>query len=69
MGAPVVELPLMTVVDGRTWHLFTVEFDTADGLFTTYIYALSHEHAELMCAELRIGAKVAGQLRDIAPWK
>jgi hypothetical protein len=49
-------------VDGRDWHLFDIEFQTADGKFGTYIYALSHEHAELMLSELKETARVSGQV-------
>lgn len=62
-----VTLQLTTVVGGKTWRLFGVEFDTADGKFSTYIYALSHEHAEMVCLELRESARVLGSLEGTVP--
>lgn len=55
-----IKMPLSVAVDGRTWRLFSVEFDTADGKFSTYIYALSDEHAAAMVAELRQTARCGG---------
>ena len=55
-----IQMPLSVPVDGRTWRLFSVEFDTADGKFSTYIYALSDEHAAAMVAELRQTARCGG---------
>ena len=55
-----IQMPLSAPVDGRTWRLFSVEFDTADGKFSTYIYALSDEHAAAMVAELRQTARCGG---------
>jgi hypothetical protein len=54
-------------VSGRKWLLFDLEFDTADGKFSTYIYALSHEHAEMILAELKATARVAGQVVGAEP--
>lgn len=55
-----IQMPLSVPVDGRTWRLFSVEFDTADGKFSTYIYALSDEHAAAMVVELRQTARCGG---------
>ena len=55
-----IQMPLSVTVDGRTWRLFSVEFDTADGKFSTYIYALSDEHAAAIVAELRQTARCGG---------
>lgn len=60
-----VTLPLSTVVDGRTWHLFSVEFDTADGKFSTYIYALDSGHAGLIVEEMKQTLTLAGQLSGV----
>ena len=49
-------------VNGREWHLFTVDYQTADGNFATYIYALSFEHAVMMLDELKQTARVAAQV-------
>lgn len=60
-----IPMPLSTYINGRTWYLFSVEFDTADGKFETYIYALSMEHAVAMCAELRETARISGQVVQV----
>jgi hypothetical protein len=60
-----VTLPLTTVVDGRTWHLFSVEFDTADGKFSTYIYALDSGHAGLIVEEMKQTLTLSGQLAGV----
>lgn len=62
-----VQLPLTTVVNGRTWSLFGVEYVTADGAFSTYIYALSFEHASHIIEELRATAKLLGKLDGWVP--
>lgn len=63
MSRPVT-LPLNTFVDGRQWNLFTVAYDTADGQFETYIYAISWEHAVALVEELKETATVSGQLQS-----
>jgi hypothetical protein len=62
MSAGTVQMPLTTVVNGRTWRLFGVDFSTADGEFSTYIYALSFEHAAAIVEELKQTARLGGQL-------
>lgn len=49
-------------VDGRIWKLFSVDFETADGKYSTYIYAISAEHAEYILEELKATAKVSGEI-------
>ncbi len=49
-------------VNGREWQLFAVDYDTADGKFTFYIYALSYEHALMMLDELKATARIGGQV-------
>lgn len=62
-----IELKTSCTVGGRTWKLFDVKFNTADGEFSTYIYALSFEHAEHICEELRNTAKVTGMVCGSCP--
>lgn len=52
-------------VGGREWSLFSIDYDTADGKFTTYIHALSLEHASMMVEEMKQTARVAGQVVDV----
>ncbi len=57
-----ITMPLTVRVEGRDWHLFDVRYDTADGPFSTYIYAISAEHAEAIVLELRETARIGGQV-------
>lgn len=60
-----VVLAPSVVVDGITWNLFSVEFETADGKFGTYIYAIDHGHAALVLEELKSTARIAGIISGI----
>jgi hypothetical protein len=60
-------LPIRTTVDGRVWRLYLISYETVDGVFATHIYALSHEHAEILLDELKQTAKVLGELKAIIP--
>ncbi len=60
----IVQQPTVRV-GGRDWHLFDIEYQTVDGKFLVYMYALSFEHAEIMLAELKETARVAGQVMDV----
>ena len=55
----------MVRVNGREWYLFSIEYDTADGMFSTYIYALSFEHAHMILGEMKQTARISGQVLDI----
>lgn len=57
-----ITLPLRTVVDGRTWHLYTYEYQAPDGVFVGYLHALSMEHAAALIGDLRAGAELAGKM-------
>jgi hypothetical protein len=57
--------PVSISHNGMAWHLFSVEFDTADGTFSTEIYALSAEHAAALILELRETARLGHQIVGI----
>ncbi len=57
-----ITLKPTVIVNGREWHLFAVDFETADGKFATYVYAISREHASHIVEELRNTATLAGQV-------
>lgn len=61
-----ITLPLETTVNGRVWKLYGLDFKTADGSFGTYIYALSDEHAQMICMELKETAKITGQIVGVS---
>jgi len=56
-----IPMPFSVEVDGTTWDLFSVDFSTDGKRFSTYIYALSWEHAESMVEGLKATAHVSGQ--------
>ena len=61
-----INLPITTVVDGREWQLFALEYYTDDGLkFSTYIYALSYYHANMVLLELKDSAKISGKISGV----
>lgn len=57
-----IQLPLSVTITGVEWHLFSIEFKTADGTYSTYIYAVSHEHAQAILSDLKDTATVQGQV-------
>lgn len=57
-------LPFRTTVDGREWRLFTYEYQTMDGTFSGYIYALSMLHASILLQELCESAEIVGEMQD-----
>lgn len=57
-----IRLPYKTEVDGRTWRLHSVRFSTADGEFSTYIYAVSDEHAVAIVEEMRETLQWVGRI-------
>ena len=63
MSNPVV-MEVTTRVKGRTWSLFTFEYDTPDGKFSGYFYAISIEHAAELLDEMKQTAKLVGQMLD-----
>lgn len=53
-------------VDGRDWHLFSVNFADADGRqFLFNIYAISREHASSIVQEIRETATLGDQIVKI----
>lgn len=62
-----IEMQLSCVVNGKTWHLYGVDFETADGKFSTYVYAISEEHASHIVEELKATAKLTGRLEGWMP--
>lgn len=55
-------MPIKVIVDGREWRLFGLNYSTSDGEFSTYIYAISEEHAAAVVEELRQTARLGGML-------
>lgn len=57
-----VTLPITTEVRGQTWHLYTYDYMTQDGMFSGYLYALDMGHAEQLLSEMRATAVLSGQM-------
>lgn len=45
-------------VNGIEWKLFSVEFNSPDGKFSAYLYAIDHEHACYQVEALSKGFEV-----------
>lgn len=65
MTLAAISLPLRVVERGTEWRLYSVEWTGPDGTFSTYIYAISDEHAALVISELRAGARLVGRVEGI----
>lgn len=63
MTTAAIRMPATTVVDGRVWKLYGVDYTTADGEFSTYIYAISFEHASAIVEELKQTARLGGEIQ------
>jgi hypothetical protein len=62
-----VNQPVTVRVNGVDWHLFDIQFETPDGTYSVYMYAISDEHARLMLADLKLNGKVTGQVLGSMP--
>lgn len=65
MTVGVPEQPTETTVNGRRWQLYGVDYETPDGKFSFYIYALSWEHAEMLVTEIRETATLYGKVEGV----
>lgn len=54
-----LELPLSATINGTEWRLYSIEFDTCDGLFSSFLYAVSDEHAGVILEDLKSTGRVA----------
>lgn len=61
-----VRLPLSVTKDGRQWDLYSVRYETPDGEFGTYIYAISFEHAAAIVEDLKGSATLDGRVCGLA---
>jgi hypothetical protein len=48
--------------EGRKWKLFTFEYNTPDGKFSSYFYAISLEHAAAIIEDIKETATLTGEL-------
>ena len=57
-----ITLPMRTVVGGKTWHLYTYEYSSPDGVFRGFLHALSMEHAAALLGDMKDSAELVGQM-------
>lgn len=50
------------VVNGIPWYLFSAQYETPDGTYEFYFYAISFYHAEIVLQDIKSTARVAGQV-------
>lgn len=60
-----LSLDLSPVVAGITWHLYPIEFNTVDGRFSAYFYAISDEHAQALLDDLKSTATVGSPIEGV----
>ena len=53
-----MNLQTPVLVDGKEWKLFSIEFQSPDGKFSAYLYAIDHEHASYQVESLSRGFEV-----------
>lgn len=53
-----MNLKSQVIVDGKTWHLFSVEFVSPDGKFSAYFYAIDAEHASYQLEAMKANGVV-----------
>lgn len=61
-----LSLDLKPVVAGITWRLYPIEFNTVDGKFSAYFYAISDEHAQALLDDLKGNAVVGQPIEGVA---
>lgn len=50
---------------GFQWNLYSAEFDSPDGRFGFYLYAVSDSHAQLQLDAIREGARLIGRVDSV----
>lgn len=63
-----VQMPLTVNCEGREWSLYTFDFDTPDGVFSSYLYAISFEHAAALLADLKETAVLKGRMISVGEY-
>lgn len=49
---------------GLEWGVYSISFDSPDGVFTAELWAISHEHAELQLQALKETGRVDGRIEE-----
>lgn len=58
-------LDMQCTVNNKIWKLFTYDYQTEDGIFSGYFYALDFEHASYILEEMKITAQLKGQMVEL----
>ena len=53
MNSQSITLAQTVLAGGMKWQLYPVDFKTAEGTFSVYLYALNREHAAAILLELK----------------
>lgn len=62
-----IKLAPTVVVGGITWTLYSFNYQTADGNFSSWLYAISREHAVARLAELKDTAVLFDEVLGVTP--
>ena len=46
---------------GRIWHPYEVQFISPDGTYTSHLYAISDDHAQLQLEALKESGRIIGR--------
>lgn len=49
-----MNFPSTVYAQGKTWKLFSVEFQSPDGKFSAYFYAIDAEHASYQVEAMKL---------------
>jgi hypothetical protein len=50
---------------GRRWCLYCADFESPDGVFSVYLYAISDEHAHLQLDAFKETGRMLGKVEGI----
>lgn len=62
MNEKFVTRPLHCVVGGRTWLMFTADYQADGGTYSLEFYAISMEHAAAVVQDIRESLVLKGQM-------
>lgn len=60
-----VELPVEVLENNQQWKLYTFEFSTQEGKFSSYFYATSMLHAACILEEMKNTAELSGEILGV----
>lgn len=57
--------PTHVTVGGKQWYLFSAQYETPDGTYDFYFYAISFYHASIVLSDIKDTAKLTGQVCEV----